>query len=677
MKRGLDRLDALVAAGLFAAVSGWAFLWAHPYPHPALWSFLALFRPFVAPSAFGVAGRLVLGVFAALAYLLMRTVWIGGRADGDTAPDRFLYARLMPLFGALAFTFFPLTWRAGQFLSLHFALLVAAMVGFLFWLCGRAINRIVLCIFAYLIFGFVTGMHPLGVATLTLAWTMDAVLWWRVGMAFEEGEDGEIVNFRRRVQVVMSVAAVAMLIGFGLGLWGRAMLAAAGTGQGTFPAKVLAWWGVWSGEARAVRTSTSVWAMGFSVCLAVLGISAGRRLRSLGVVGTLACDAFAAVMGFIVAIFLFRAIDRPERLCLAAIRDYVSLVAEDAADVKYLFTDGRFDDALRMEFVTRGRDVVLLNAMSVPDDNEAKRLRGLAPEPTGKSIFEAGGAEVFKTWARERPERFSISAWQLGSGLLRRFGKVKPRTHGTVFRCAAAVRQAADEAADARFARWSRHLLAVAERSRACSALFGEIDGAVRAKLDAVLWRSSRMAVERADRLKAAADPAEAEGERELRLRMDRQNASLCAQSEVVERMLATGKMVLTPREALEVALKRADFTLARGYAVKVLAEAPDDPQANFALGMAKMEEKDYFAASVHFEKALERNQNEPASLNNLAITAIELGDLPKALHFAERASKALPQSTEVRQTLAEVKRRLQAQKVLPPKDAAASGRGE
>ena len=677
MRRGLDRLDALVAAGLFAAVSGWAFLWAHPYPHPALWSFLALFRPFVAPSAFGVAGRLVLGVFAALAYLLMRTVWIGGRADGDTAPDRFLYARLMPLFGALAFAFFPLTWRAGQFLSLHFALLVTAMVGFLLWLCGRDIDRIVLRTFAYLILGFVTGMHPLGAAALALAWLMDAVLWWRVGMTFEEEEDGEIVDFRRKVQMVLLVAAVATLIGFGIGLWGRAMLAAAGTGLGTFPAKVLAWWGAWSGEALDAGTSTSVWAMGFSVCLAVLGISAGRRLRASGVAGTLASDVFAAVMGLVVAVFLCRAIDRPERLCLSAIRDYVSLVAEDAADVKYLFTDGRFDDALRMELITRGRDVVLLNAMSVPNDREAKRLRGLAPEPTERPIFEAGGAEVFKAWARERPDRLAISAWQLGSGVLRRLGKVKPCTHGTVLRCTSAARQAADEAADARFVRWSRHLLAVAERSRACSALFGEIDGAVRAKLDAVLWRSSRMAVERADRLKAAADSTEAESERELRRRMDRQNASLCAQSEIVERMLATEKMILTPREALEVALKRADFTLARGYAVKVLAEAPDDPQANFALGMAKMEAKDYFAASVHFEKALERNPHEPASLNNLAIAAIELGDLPKALHFAERASKALPQSTEVRQTLAEVKRRLQAQKVLPPKDAAASGRGE
>lgn len=138
---------------------------------------------------------------------------------------------------------------------------------------------------------------------------------------------------------------------------------------------------------------------------------------------------------------------------------------------------------------------------------------------------------------------------------------------------------------------------------------------------------------------------------------MNRSLESSNFQGEVIERMLPTEKLVFTAREALEVALKRADFELARRYAGEVLAGAPEDPAANFAMGMANLEEKEYFRASVCFEKALRRNPNEPAALNNLAIAYLKLGQGEKALACVERAAKVHPKSAEIQRTLAEIRK--------------------
>ena len=90
---------------------------------------------------------------------------------------------------------------------------------------------------------------------------------------------------------------------------------------------------------------------------------------------------------------------------------------------------------------------------------------------------------------------------------------------------------------------------------------------------------------------------------------------------------------------------------------MEILAGEPENSAANFALGMANMEAKEYFRASVCFEKALKKNPDEPAALNNLAITYMKLGQGEKALGFAERAAKAHPKSAEIQRTLAEIRK--------------------
>ena len=655
MKIRFDRVDVLAALGLFAGVAAWAFLWAHPYPHPDLWPFLVAVRGEVDSAALGVAGRFALGALASFVYLDLRGFWFIHRDPEDELPDNFCYTRTAPICGAALFVFFPYVWRSAQFLSPEFAFLVLTALGVFFWIFGRGGRGLLSYCVAFLLFGLVVGFNPFGMIALGYVVIADSILRWQDGQIHNQREDDESAQRKKRIEMWFSVLAAT--IGFG---FGAVLLTAFRPGIAVsfvFAERLMAWWMAWTGLVVRSVVSPMMLVLVFALLLAFVGSAIGRRIRSLGPYGLMMCRALSVVLAFATVTMLLRSVDRPERVRLQAIREYTSLVVDDARESRYLFTDGRFDDILKVEFASRGLDTVVLNTMAAPTPEAAERLKTLAPEPGDRAIFQAGGAEVFKAWARERPDRLAVSAWQLGGGIIRRYGKLNQRTHGTLIRSADETRIAADDAADARFTEWSQRIAAIAERRPSVGSLLGGTDDAVAAKFDALLWRAARIAGERAERMAASNSVTAAECDRQLMRHLDGLNASLRTQGEAVERMLPTGKLVITPREALEVSLKRADFELARRYAGEILAGDPDDSAANFALGMANLEAKEYFRASVCFEKALKKNPDEPAALNNLSIVYMKLGQNEKALGLAERAAKIHPNSAEIQRTLAEVRK--------------------
>lgn len=652
MKNKFDRLDLFAALGLFAGVAAWAFLWAHPYPHPDLWPFLVAIQGKVSVFALGVAGRLALGAFAAFVYLNLRGFWFLHRDPDDDLPDNFFFARATPMCSAAFFAFLPYSWQAAQFLSLGFALLVLVLIGMFFWFRGRVGRGPLAYASAYLIFGFAGGMNLLGLLPLGFVTVSDVIRRWNDAQGSGGFAEDALAMCRKPAETWLSF--FSGVIGFALGVFSLSVLSR--IGAFAFEDRVVAWCVEWTAAVRAILCPEML-ALMIAFAVSAVSLVAGRRIRSLGVHGLMMCRVLSGVLVLATIAMAFRAVDRPERIRLQAIREYVSLVADDVQGVKFFFTDGRFDDVLRLEFAARGLNTVILNTMASPTRQEAMKLKALAPEPGDRAIFEAGGAEVFKSWARERPDQLDASAWQLGCGIVRRHGKQKQRTHGTVVRSVDEARTAEDDAADARFIEWTRRIAAIAEGRSAAGSLFGGTDEAVAAKFDALLWRAARIAGERAERHAASKAAIAAEQERQTMRKLDGLNASLRAQGEIVERMLPTEKLVFTAREALDVALKRADFMLARRYASEILAGSPDDSAANFALGMANLEEKEYFRASVCFEKALRRNPNEPAALNNLAIAYLKLGQGEKALACAERAAKVHPKSVEIQRTLAEIRK--------------------
>jgi tetratricopeptide (TPR) repeat protein len=112
----------------------------------------------------------------------------------------------------------------------------------------------------------------------------------------------------------------------------------------------------------------------------------------------------------------------------------------------------------------------------------------------------------------------------------------------------------------------------------------------------------------------------------------------------------------MTPQEGLRLGLSRADFALARVFAMRILEIAPDDPAANFALGMDFFVQKQYSRAQAYLERCLKGRPDDPAVLNNLAQCRLRQGDPAGALPYAERAQSILPDSSEVRRTVERVK---------------------
>lgn len=112
--------------------------------------------------------------------------------------------------------------------------------------------------------------------------------------------------------------------------------------------------------------------------------------------------------------------------------------------------------------------------------------------------------------------------------------------------------------------------------------------------------------------------------------------------------------MQMTPREGLQIALKRANFADAQRYAAAVLRSNENDAEANFAMGMSALADNRYEDAEHYLSRCLKARPNEPATLNNLSIICRKLHRYEEAVDYAQRALKVLPNSPEVKATLAD-----------------------
>lgn len=661
--RKLNKTDLLITILLFVAVTAWAFAWKLPYPHPSQWAYVASMAYVFRPSILAFAGHFAIGSFAAFVYLafcsMTRSTEGRRQSTGYYANEmvdikgNFMYTRFSPLCGALCFALASPAWRAAQYLSPGFLLVLASVAALVLWRRGGGGRNYAMHSTGMLVASFVCGVTPVGFALLIYMVFVDVSALWKLENGLHE-KKGSILDRITRSRRELMFEPVIFPVGFMLGAYALARVETHGMQEVDLSAIAVSWWKGWYRAAVDVVGGYSVATIFAGVVLGKVGLAIGRRIREARDRGVPACMLATFCLLLLTIGVVFRSVDCAERQMLRMVGEYVKLVADDAEGVDWLFTDGRLDDAIKFELEMRGGKTVVLDTTTIPSGRTAERLRMLAPEVGDRDVFEAGGAEVLRAWARERPYLLEKSAWQLGAKSIDRYGKVRQATHGLLLRTEGA---AGNAEADARCVAWSERLAATLETRPFFWGLFGGVDKAVSDKMDAIAWRTARMADSRAARCDAAGDAAAAERERELARRLDTRNAMLRKQGELLDQMLKTGRIVLTADEALGIALKRADFDLARHYAVQVLSARPGDSAANFALGMAELEAKDYVKAARHFEKALDSRPNEPATLNNLAIAYVKQGKKERALECAEAAARILPNSPEIRHTLEELRK--------------------
>ncbi len=344
-------------------------------------------------------------------------------------------------------------------------------------------------------------------------------------------------------------------------------------------------------------------------------------------------------------------VGRPKSVMREMLRianDVVAEIVKEAGDAQYLFSDGNLDAAIEVESIAQGGALKCYSLMG--GDNILStylRTRNLKDNEDEFS-FKYDTAMGLRSWIRDKPQRLKESAVLMGFDLWKRDGKPLPPMGGLVSR-------PMGFASEEDRLKYVERAHALAERMLAVHAKSGGIkactDEIVKRMFLSAQWRVARMCLYRSetDDVKGLAE--EAIAEITLSKKLNECNDIYKGLTAAMEKRNATMMQRLTPREGLQLALVRADFTMGMLYAETILAADPDDPDANFAMGMYYLKERQLSRAESYLRNCLVRRPNEPAIYNNLAMIQIELKKFKAAKINIDKALELIPDSAAVLDT--------------------------
>ena len=339
---------------------------------------------------------------------------------------------------------------------------------------------------------------------------------------------------------------------------------------------------------------------------------------------------------------------RLERDMQSVVADAAIETAEECRDVDFLFTDGGLDAGVELAAKLAGRRLRTLSMMGRADSARDVDLRTRGVENAADGVLlESGAADALRTWVRMYPETSRTYAVQIGFELWRRDGRPMPDCSGLVARPEGFSAEEMERGAAAARALAGRMLQLYGEGSP------GSItDVALRDAFLFVQWRLAVIARHRANAYDEGGKAELAMEETRLADALDSKNGALARIRSTMSWASRRKLERMTPQEGLRLALARADFARARTYALRVVDATPDDPSANFALGMDFFVQKQYARAEAYLSRCLVRRPDDPAVLNNLAQCRLRQGDPKGALPYAKRALETLPDSPEVKRTM-------------------------
>ncbi len=332
--------------------------------------------------------------------------------------------------------------------------------------------------------------------------------------------------------------------------------------------------------------------------------------------------------------------------------DYVREVCEECGDVRWLFTDGKFDSVVEVMAACDGRRI---RALSLMAGNTPRDVWIRSHEMDDKEDIltaQSGAAATLRTWVRDKPDRLSKVALQMGLAMWKRDGKTPPPCSGVLCRPVGMDESARERgiAAAKAIALRMLDLYRAGGTAKAAGVTINEL-------FLFVQWRLSRMMRANAESADRAGRTEEAMAQVKLADELDRCNSAIQSIRSSMERMRQYMMSKMTPREGLQLALVRADFSLARKYAEPILDAEPTDPNANFGMGMSYFVEGQWARAEDFLRRCLVRNPTEPAVYNNLAIIQLKTGRFDAARRNANKALELVPDSAEVKDTIQQIEK--------------------
>ena len=336
------------------------------------------------------------------------------------------------------------------------------------------------------------------------------------------------------------------------------------------------------------------------------------------------------------------------RAMLAVIRDAVVETVTEVDGTRYLFTDGHLDSALEVESARRG---VLLNCLSLFGGSSKNaiylRTRGMEGDSEDLFSFKHDAGMGLRAWIKDRPAKLKGCAAQMGFDLWKRDGKAIPPMGGVMAHPAGWR----SEEVRARGIEVAHALAARVLDFQSSGGLSKCNDKSIRSAFIAIQWRLARSCISRGEcsDLRGEADNAIKEAALAKRL-----NESNPAYNELIAMLTRQNELMmqrLTPREGLQLALVRADFTMGKMYGETIVSNDPSNPDANFALGMFYLKENQLTRAEEFLKRCLVSRPNEPAVYNNLAMIQLKQGRLDAAETNVKKALALLPDSSVVLDT--------------------------
>ena len=336
------------------------------------------------------------------------------------------------------------------------------------------------------------------------------------------------------------------------------------------------------------------------------------------------------------------------RRMLDVIRDYVREVVRENGDAKWIVTDGALDLGVELEAAAQGRRLLALSVFSGGSEYDVAIRQRDTEDADDLHALESGASDAMRYWTSDQTNRLSMLSVQLGferwQGALR---EMRPTCSGLLARFG-------DMSDD-----WVKNGIDLAhslgERILAAYDL-GDPDGIfnhdIRRLFRYVQWRVSYLCRIRCDSAHGDVWGDVERKDESLMEELDKKNAELESIRKRVSWMAEHHGAVLLPREGLKIGLERADFRMAKTFAETVIRSDPEDPHANFAIGMFYLLNEQYARAEPYFLTALKRHQEDPAVLNNLSVVALRMGRKADALAYAERAYRAAPDSKSIARTL-------------------------
>ena len=343
--------------------------------------------------------------------------------------------------------------------------------------------------------------------------------------------------------------------------------------------------------------------------------------------------AMVVLTVLVAALIVFRLPHTNVRKILLFNDNAVKEVIRELNGAKYLFTDGSADAELELEAARQGMKLYTINLMIDSAKNaEALRLRGLTDE--GDIIAaKMGASALLRVWACDKPNGLDDAALQIGLDLWKREKGMTPPEASAFVARTKGLREEDVRDASVIANTFAEHIEELTQIADAPDVL-----PSVRELFFTLSWRISRFARYRKDA--------------ELADKLDSMNSALKRMLRDLEYARLQVFLQMTPKEGLELALRRADFQDASRYAAAVLKIDKNDPRGNFGMGMYFLMANRFDDAEPFLRRVLINRPDEPAALNNLSIICRKTRRYDEAVELAKRALELLPDNDDVKQTL-------------------------